>query len=373
MNTEAVFNKNFVDFLNFLGGIMKTLVVNLLGAAGSGKSTLATELFMLMKRKGYNCEYVDEYAKHIVYEENYKRLGNQLLVLSNQYFSLDVIRDKVNVIITDSPLILSIFYNRENSGKNHLKVPDKLIKDLVLYCYSTFDNLNYFLVRNHEYKREGRYQTEAEAKAQEGRILAMVEELGLDYKEFLSTDNCAEKILSDVENRVKFYDQLEKSEFEIERKFLMKFSPKDFESYNSINILQGYFLRNAHEVRVRNIDNKKFFLTEKYGEGIKREEFEKEIDRKEYQELIKLAGDRVIQKSRTLIPIQEGKVAEVDLYFGKNKGLATVEVEFESLDEAENFVPPDWFGTEVTNNEKFSNKNLSLVQNFPNTEDKNVS
>ena len=142
---------------------------------------------------------------------------------------------------------------------------------------------------------------------------------------------------------------------------------------NSINILQGYFLRNAHEVRVRNIDNKKFFLTEKYGEGIKREEFEKEIDRKEYQELIKLAGDRVIQKSRTLIPIQEGKVAEVDLYFGKNKGLATVEVEFESLAEAETFVPPDWFGEEVTNDERFSNKNLSLVQDFTNTEDKNVS
>lgn len=352
---------------------MKTLVVNLLGAAGSGKSTLATEVFMMLKRKGYNCEYVDEYAKHIVYEENYKRLGNQLLVLSNQYFSLDVLRDKVDVIITDSPIVLSIFYNRENADKNHLKVPDKLIQDLSLYCYSTFDNLNYFLIRNHEYKREGRYQTEAEAKAQEGRILAMIGELGLDYKKFLSTDNCAQKIVADVEERIKFYDGLEKADFEIERKFLVKFFPKDFESYNSINILQGYFLHNAHEVRVRNVDNKKSFQTEKYGEGVKREEFEKEIDRAEYQELIKLAGDRVVKKARTLIPIENGKVAEVDIYFGKNKGLSTVEVEFGSLEEAEKFVPPDWFGKEVTNDEKFSNKNLSLVQDFPIAQDKNMS
>ena len=50
---------------------MKSLVINLAGAPGAGKSTLATEIFSKLKKLGYNCEYVDEYAKHVVYEENY--------------------------------------------------------------------------------------------------------------------------------------------------------------------------------------------------------------------------------------------------------------------------------------------------------------
>lgn len=341
---------------------MKTIVVNLIGAAGSGKSTLATEVFARLKRKGYNCEYVDEYAKHMVYEENYRRLSNQLLVFSNQYFSLDVIRDKVNIIITDSPILLSIFYNRENVNKNHLKLPDRVLKELVLYCYSTFDNLNYFLIRNHEYKREGRYQTESEARAQEERIKAMLGEMNLDCRYMLSTENCVDQILNDIDKRIEFYKGLSKSGMEVERKFLLGEIPKGFNFYRTVNILQGYYIRNEHEVRVRNINNKEFSLTEKFGEGLSREEYEKEISREEYKELMKKCGSRLVQKMRTYVPLENGKMAEVDVYFGRNKGLSTVEVEFEDVSQAEAFAPPEWFGREITGDEKYSNKNLSLAR-----------
>lgn len=343
---------------------MKTIVVNLMGAAGSGKSTLATEVFAKLKRKGYNCEYVDEYAKHMVYENNLSRLSNQLLVFSNQYFSLDVIRDKVNIIITDSPLLLSIFYNRENVNPNHLKVPDKLLKELVVYCYSTFDNLNYFLTRNHEYKQEGRYQTEQEARAQEEKLKALLSEMNLECKHLISTDNCADQILQDIENRINFYKSMSKDGMEIERKFLLAEVPKGFYYFRTENILQGYFVRNEHEVRIRNVDNKEFFMTEKFGEGVMREEYEKAIGKKEYAELMKNVGNRVVQKSRTYVPLDDGLMAEVDVYFGKNKGLATVEVEFDSFEKAQNFVPPKWFGKEVTNDPVYRNQNLSLVEDF---------
>ena len=349
-------------YTNIKEKVMKTIVVNLMGAAGSGKSTLATEVFAMLKRKGYNCEYVDEYAKHMVYENNLARLSNQLLVFSNQYFSLDVIRDKVNIIITDSPLLLSIFYNRENLNKNHLKVPDKLLKELVLYCYSTFDNLNYFLTRNHEYKREGRYQTEDEARVQEGKLRELLQEMELDCKYMLSTDNCADQILQDIENRVKYYAGLSKSGMEIERKFILADAPKGFYYCRTENILQGYFIKNEHEVRVRNVNNQDYFLTEKFGDGVMREEYEKAIGREEYVSLMKKVDGRIVQKSRTYVPLENGLMAEVDIYFEKNKGLSTVEVEFESIEQANSFVSPKWFGREITNEAEYKNKNLSLKE-----------
>jgi len=333
---------------------------------------LATELFSKLKRKGYNCEYVDEYAKHIVYENNSCRLNNQLLVFSNQYFSMDVIRDKVNVIVTDSPLFLSIFYNRENGAPQHLKVPDRLLKELVMYCHSTFDNLNYFLTRNHEYKKEGRYQTESEAKVQEGKLVGLIEEMGLDCKFMKSTDDCAEHILQDVEKRAQFYMGLEKGGMEIERKFLLRQVPKGFYYSRTEHILQGYFVKNEHAVRVRNVNNESFFVTEKFGEGIMREEYEKAIGKEEYAELMKNVGERVVQKSRTYVALENGLMAEVDVYHGKNKGLSTVEVEFESLEQANAFVPPSWFGREITHDENFKNQNLSLVGMENNSSGKSV-
>ena len=47
-----------------------TLVVNLYGAPGSGKSTGAAYLFSRLKMNGVDCEYVPEFAKSAVWEEN---------------------------------------------------------------------------------------------------------------------------------------------------------------------------------------------------------------------------------------------------------------------------------------------------------------
>lgn len=341
---------------------MKTILVNLLGAPGSGKSTLAADVFARLKVKGYRCEYVDEYAKHVVYEENYRRLKNQLLVFSKQYFAMDVIRDQVNIIVTDSPLLLSIFYNQIKPASDFLKVPDKIMRDLVMYCHSTFDNMNYFIKRNHEYKQEGRCQTETESKQYEGMIQDMLKDLSIEYDLMNSTDKCAEKIVADVEKRCEYYNSLKKSGLEIERKFLVSDLPKDLEKFNKNNILQGYINKNGHELRVRNVDNEKYYLTEKFGEGLQREEYEKEIDRKEYNELMQQAGDRIIKKVRYSYPLPTEKTAEIDFYFGNNRGLKTVEVEFDSVESAEKFDVPCWFGKEITNDLSYKNSELSLKE-----------
>ena len=49
----------------------------------------------------------------------------------------------------------------------------------------------------------------------------------------------------------------------------------------------------------------------------------------------------------------------MDLFEGAHKGLMLVEVEFPSMESAMSFVPPDWFGEDVTMSGEYQNSRLS--------------
>lgn len=49
---------------------MDTIVVNLFGEPSVGKSTCAMDITAQLKRHGINAEYVSEFAKDKVYENN---------------------------------------------------------------------------------------------------------------------------------------------------------------------------------------------------------------------------------------------------------------------------------------------------------------
>ena len=63
---------------------------------------------------------------------------------------------------------------------------------------------------------------------------------------------------------------------------------------------------------------------------------------------------------RYYVPLEDGLTAEVDVYEGGLAGLLTTEVEFSSLEEAEAFVPPVWFGKDVSEEKAYKNTSLSL-------------
>ena len=110
----------------------KTLVINLIGGPGSGKTTTASGIFYALKKMGVNCEMALEFAKDKVWEESYKILDDQFYVFGKQYHKLFRLNGKVDVIITDSPLVISLLYN---------KTPSKYFNDFVLEQYNTFYNL----------------------------------------------------------------------------------------------------------------------------------------------------------------------------------------------------------------------------------------
>ena len=153
----------------------KPLVVNLTGAPGAGKSTGAAKVFTELKQLGINCELVGEFAKDKTWEHNMTALSCQEYVFGKQSYRLARCRDDVDVIITDSPLPLTIIYN------NNEAIHEPLI-NLVLAVFNTYENITFFLKRVKPYNPKGRNQTEQESDALSDTIKSLYETLNIDYE-----------------------------------------------------------------------------------------------------------------------------------------------------------------------------------------------
>lgn len=147
---------------------------------------------------------------------------------------------------------------------------------------------------------------------------------------------------------------------EIERKFLVKEVTFDLTKYPADEIFQGYISNPEDEVtiRLRKVNNRYFKTIKKRG-FISRLEKEFEISDDEFNKEWQLTLNKRIHKTRYKIP-HEKFLIELDFFHDKLEGLIIAEVEFNSIEESEQFTPPVWFGEEVTNKKEFSNSYLSL-------------
>lgn len=145
---------------------------------------------------------------------------------------------------------------------------------------------------------------------------------------------------------------------EIERKFLTKEIPFDITAYPCREIVQAY-LSFSPTIRIRRQDTD-YILTVKGKGHLAREEFELSITEAEYERLFRKTEGTPIIKKRYLVPLAAGLTAEVDLYEGELAGLMTTEVEFSSLEEAEDFLAPAWFGKDISEEKAYKNTALSL-------------
>ena len=143
---------------------------------------------------------------------------------------------------------------------------------------------------------------------------------------------------------------------EIERKFLVKEIPANLEEYEFHELEQGY-LNTAPVVRVRKEDNS-YYLTYKGKGFIEREEYNLPLTEEAYIHLVEKADGKIISKRRYLIPFGNYTI-ELDVFHEPFKPLIIAEVEFPSLEEANAFLPPDWFGEDVTGDYHYSNSYLS--------------
>ena len=173
-------------------GILKQpLLVNLAGAPGAGKSTCAAYCFAKLKMMGINCELVTEFAKDKVWEKNNEALSNQIYIFAKQYYRITRCAGKVDVVITDSPLFLSPFYNKDPDI-------DEPLKDLVSKIVSKYTNLNYFIRRVKKYNPVGRLQSEAESNEYGLHIKDMMKSFGIKFREIDGDLMSVDMIVQDV-------------------------------------------------------------------------------------------------------------------------------------------------------------------------------
>jgi len=144
---------------------------------------------------------------------------------------------------------------------------------------------------------------------------------------------------------------------EIERKYLVKTLPPDYTRHPLHHIEQAY-LCTEPVVRIRRQDDE-YWLTYKSAGLLSREEYNLALAKEAFSHLLPKADGLVLKKRRYRIPLDGGLTAELDVFCADYDGLYLVEVEFSSETQALEFIPPDWFGEEVTYLGSYSNSHLS--------------
>lgn len=148
---------------------------------------------------------------------------------------------------------------------------------------------------------------------------------------------------------------------EIERKFLVDINkvPYDFSKLNREFIEQGYIIYKP-EIRVRSVSGSEYFMTIKGNtdDATVRNEIEFKISKEAFSTL--MARDDVNKISKNRYTVNEGNnIYEIDVFEGKLKGLACLEVEFPTKEDADCFSIPSWIKKEVTDDVRYRNSFLA--------------
>ena len=159
---------------------------------------------------------------------------------------------------------------------------------------------------------------------------------------------------------------------EIERKYLVSHLPDDLNLYEHIEIEQAY-LCSSPTLRIRRMGDS-YILTVKErlllnSSAIHNREEEFSLSPQSYQTLLSKCDSGMVSKTRYRIPLSQqtgnpeygNLVAELDVFHGRHDGLLLVEVEFPDTLSANNFIPPEWFGEDVSNEPCYRNSFLASM------------
>ncbi len=144
---------------------------------------------------------------------------------------------------------------------------------------------------------------------------------------------------------------------EIERKFLVKSLPHHLNSYPFHQIEQGYLCTDP-VVRIRREDET-YYLTYKSKGFMVREEYNLPLTKQAYEHLLPKVDGILISKKRYLLPLDSSLTIELDIFEGALSPLILAEVEFDTEEHAKAFIPPEWFGEDVTYSADYHNSALS--------------
>lgn len=181
-------------------GDRQTFMINFIAGPGSGKSTISALVFAKLKLRGFVVEYVQEFAKTLVWTKNFETLNNQYYVSNKQYTLFKQMDRIVDFIVTDAPLANSLYYNRHFvDNTSNIEKTEKFI----LNCISEFNNVNIFLERGEfAYEQQGRMQNEEEAKEIDVILKHLLRHNNIPYISFSSDPASIDAIIDFIIERV---------------------------------------------------------------------------------------------------------------------------------------------------------------------------
>ncbi len=172
---------------------MPTYCLNFFAGPGSGKSSIATGVFSLLKHHDVNCEFTGEYAKTLAWDGRLTGKVNSLKIFAEQHHRQFILDGKVDVIITDSPLLLSSAY---------IKPFDELFHAMVAREFKKYDNINYFILREKAFIQKGRKENEEEANKLDNDIFSLLEREQIQFKVVDGNYNAVNDIVEEMLDRL---------------------------------------------------------------------------------------------------------------------------------------------------------------------------
>lgn len=173
-----------------------TLIVNLYAGPGTGKSTAAAYIFSQLKMKGIDAELVTEYAKDKTWEGCNEAFKCNLYINAKQIYRISRVYGKLDVIVTDSPILLGAVYaNNEEHVINASIAEDKKYNN----------RLDIFLKRNEDiaYNQNGRNQDENGAKELDKCIFNLLEKECSNYFTIKASSEGYDQIVKMVLTKLK--------------------------------------------------------------------------------------------------------------------------------------------------------------------------
>ncbi len=154
---------------------------------------MAAALFVDLKKRGFNAELVTEYAKDKVWEHNDTVFSNQVYILGKQSYRVSRVAGQVDVIITDSPILLSAIYNPDPEIQNELEA-------LTVRMFNQYNNLNIVLKRTFPYQKEGRMHSEEQSSEIYQKIIECLNQNGIGYSVFDNKDDTQQALMDIIVN-----------------------------------------------------------------------------------------------------------------------------------------------------------------------------
>ena len=160
--------------------------INIFGGPGIGKSTQSLLLTAHLKLNHYNADIVQEYAKSLVYRNDFEKLSDQRHILDVQTSLVETLKlGGVEYAVCECPILLNIVYNNLNS-------PNESYNLEVLEHFNRYDNHNLVLNRSTKFVQNGRIHNLEESKSIDRDIINTLNKYNIEY-----TNICIENFLED--------------------------------------------------------------------------------------------------------------------------------------------------------------------------------